>query len=148
MAGGAAVVFLIQRYPWQGTKRSAIYLYSAAIGLNSLSGVHHQIDSELLGMSIATKETEKALATLKDFNIKVQPRLLSYSQTCLSLCCKPSIQLTLGTGLIVSRVQELFGHDQLHFAPGALFATSVDLLTHYNPKLLSQISDNFTAPVS
>ena len=140
------MVFLIQRYPWQGQERTSINLFSATTGLNSLLCIHHQIDSKLLGMSLSTKDTVKALTNLKDFNIKIKPRLLSDSQTCLSLCCKPATQLTLGPGLIVSRLQELFGHDHLHFAPGALFATSVDLLTCYNLKLLSLITENYYSP--
>ena len=65
LAGGATMVFLVQRYLWQGEQRTSIYLYAASNGLNSLTKVHHQIDSKLLGMSLATKETEKALNTLK-----------------------------------------------------------------------------------
>ena len=54
--------------------------------------------------------------------------------------------MTLGPGLTVSRIQEIFGYSHLHFAPGSQFSTNVDLLTHYRPQLLSLISEDFYSP--
>lgn len=64
LAGSATSLYLIQRYQWQGEKITDIYLYSSAIGLNSLSKVLLQVDSELQGMALAVKKTHKALQTL------------------------------------------------------------------------------------
>ena len=49
--------------------------------------------------------------------------LVSDSQTCLSLCSKPSATLDLFTSLIVSRVQDLWAPhmDNLFYAPGEKF---------------------------
>ena len=139
LAGGACLLYLVQRYPWMGENRTSIFLYGGTTGMNPLTRVHHQVDSELLGAQLATKETEKALDNLKDVGVRIQPRLISDSQTILSMFSKPAIQMTLGTGLIVTRVQDLFTYSGLHFAPGSLFGGSVDLLTRYDPKILSKI---------
>ena len=146
VSGSAAIVYLLQRYVWKEEKRTSIYLYSASVGLNPLSKVTHQVDSELQGMALAVSETGKALAGLADEGLEIQPRLTSDSQTALSLCCKAAVQLDLGAGLIINRVQELFGYKNLHYAPAACFETNVDLLTRYNPRLLDRIGPDFYAP--
>ena len=43
LASGAPMVYLVQRYLWQGEQRTSIYLYAASNNLNSLMKVHHQI---------------------------------------------------------------------------------------------------------
>ena len=99
-------------------------------------------------MQLAVKETTQILQNLKDFNIRPEggPRLISDSQTCLSLCPKPSVLLDLSTALVVSRVQELFTYPNLYFVPGNLFSDNVDLLTRYRPKLMSHITPQFYSP--
>ena len=74
--------------------------------------------------------------------------LVSDSQTCLSLCSKPSSTLDLSTSLIVSRVQDLWAPhlDNLFFAPGETFQQSVDLLTRYQTNLATKITDKFYSP--
>ena len=82
-------------------------------------------------------------------NVKVDRTILvSDSQTCLSLCSRPSSTLDLSTSLIVSRVQDVwFPHlDNLYFAPGKTFPTSVDLLNRYQTNLSSLITDEFFSP--
>ena len=102
--------------------------------MNSLRKPTHQVDSELSALAIGTKETQKAIKSLNEMNVKVDRTILfSDSQTCLSLFSRPSSTLDLSTSLIVSRVQDVrFRHlDNLYFAPGKIFQTSVDLLTLY-----------------
>ena len=146
LAGGATLIYIVQQYQWLGTPRVSVYLYGGATGLSPLSCVHHQLDSEILGLSMATKETEKALSALKDFNINLNPCLLSDSQTMLSMLCKPAVQLTLGTGLVVSRTQDTFAYEDMYFALWALFSKSVDLLIRYDTHILSKISKGFYSP--
>ena len=151
-AGAACIVYLLQRYLWDGEKRTKIFLYAAQVGLNPMSRLIHQVDSELQGFNIAAKETKKAIAALRNDGIAFtagQVRMTSDSQTGLSLCCKASLQLDMTAGLIVSRVQETFGNDGLFHAPGQLFSGNVDLLTRYDPGLLSKIQadpDEFYSP--
>ena len=63
---------------------------------------------------------------------------------------KPAVTLTLGTGLLVARVQDTFGRggegSGLYYAPGSAFSTSVDLLTRYDPLLADKIGPEFYAP--
>ena len=95
------------------------------------------------------KETNKCLTSLADLNIKPGeggPRLISDSQTCLSLCSRPSSTLELSTSLVVSRVQETFGYKNLFYLPGSYFSTIIDLLTRYDVKILSKISQDFFQP--
>ena len=120
-AGSTTCLYLIQHYIFQGEKRVNIYLFSSATSLNPLTNISHQTDPELGGLALAVKETTKALSTLGDFNLTVNPRLTSNSQTYLSLCCKASVQLHLRTALVVNRVQQVFGHQNIFFAPGDLF---------------------------
>ena len=75
-----------------------------------------------------------------------RPRLISDSQTCLSLCSRPSGTLHLSTSLVVLRVQETFTHDNLYFVPGKLFEDNIDLLKGYNSKLLPIITSSFFQP--
>ena len=111
---------------------------------------HHQLDSELASMQLAQKVTDAALETLKDFNIAPKPMLTSDSVTALTLCTKPAITLSLGVGLLVGRIQETFGggseESGLHHAPGELFKFLVDLLTRYDPFLVSKLTPEFYSP--
>ena len=145
-AGSATILYPIQRYILQGEKRVHIYLFSSATGLNPVSRLTHQIDSKLGSLSLAVKETTKAFSILGNFNIQIQPKLTSDSQTSLSLCCKASVQLDIETALVVSRVQEVFGYQNLFYAPGQLFDQNVDLLTRYKPNLLELIPRQFYEP--
>ena len=92
----------------------------------------------------------KALENPKTFNITPKPCLISDSQTSLALCCKSAVTLTLGTDLLVARVQDTFGvgsrESGHHYAPGAAFARSFNLLTCYNRSLASKITQEFYAP--
>ena len=124
LSRSAAIVYFIQCYQWQGESRTHIFLYLSSTGLNSLSKICHHVDSDLSGMALAVKETPKCLQTLSDFKITIQQRLISDSQTCLSLCCIEAVQLNLLTGLVILRVQETFGFDHLYYAPGKLFNRS------------------------
>ena len=128
----------------------SIFLYGGQVGLNPMLRPHHQLDSELSAFALAQKATAAALETLKDFNVAPSPRLTSDSQTALTLCTKPAITLTLGVGLLVGRIQETFGGGAegsgLHHAPGELFKYSVDLLTRYDPYLVSKLTPEFYAP--
>ena len=117
-----------------GTPSVSIYLYSSSMAMNSLTKLLHQIDSELGAIALGTKETQKAIQSLKEMNVKIDRTILvSDSQTCWSLCSRPSFTLDLSTSLIVSRVQDLWAPhlDNLFFAPRETFQNSVDLLTRY-----------------
>ena len=63
---------------------------------------------------------------------------------------KPAVTLELGTGLLVARVQDTFGgggaDSGLYFAPGAIFADSIDLMTRYNPQIAQKITSDFYSP--
>ena len=148
LSGSASLTHLIQRYHFRGEARVSIFLYSSATRMNSLLKLTHQVDAELASMQLAVKDVRKSVKMLQDFNIKLKggPILISYSQTCLSLCSRPSTTLDLSTSLIVSRVQETFSHANLFYAPGKLFETGVDLLTRYRPKLMSLITNQFFSP--
>ena len=99
------------------------------------------MDDELGTFSCAVTDVKKSIRILKDLNIKLEggPILISDSQTCLSLCSRPSSTLDLSTSLIVSRVQKVFDQPNLFFAPGRIFEQGVDLLTRYRPILMSLI---------
>ena len=143
LSGLACLVYLVQRYFFMGAPRASIYL------MNSLTKLSHQVDSELSAIALGTKETQKAVQSLKEMDVKIDKTILvSDSQTCLSLCSRPSSTLDLSTSLIVSRVHDLwFPHlDNLFFAPGKTFKNSVDLLTRYKTNLLSLITSEFYAP--
>ena len=82
-------------------------------------------------------------------NVKIDRKILvSDSQTCLSLCSKPSATLDISTSLIVSRVQDLSSPhmDNLYYAPEETFSQNVDLLTRYQPNLEAKITDEFYSP--
>ena len=148
LSGSTSLSYLIQRYKFRGESRVNIFLYSSATAMNSLTKLGHQIDAELNAFSIAVKDVKKSVKTLQDLNIQLEggPILISDSQTCLSLCSRPSSTLNLSTSLIVSRVQEVFTHPNLYFAPGKIFQQGVDLLTRYRPKLMTLISNQFYSP--
>ena len=48
--------------------------------------------------------------------------------------------------LVVSCVQETFGYKNLFYLPGSYFSTNIDLLTRYDVKILSKISQDFFQP--
>ena len=111
-------MYLIQRYQFKGQARTSIFLYGSATRMNSLTKLTHQVNAELSAAHLAVKETNKCLTNLKDLNIKPGeggPRLISDSQTCLSLCSRPSSTLDLSTSLVVSLVQETFGYKNLFY---------------------------------
>ena len=117
--------------------------------MNSLTKLTHQVDSELSALALGTKETQKAINSLKEMNVKVDRTILvSDRQTCLSLSSRPSSTLDLSTSLIVSKVQDVwFPHlENLYFAPGKTFQTCVDLLTRFQTNLSSLITDDFLSP--
>ena len=116
--------------------------------MNSLTKLGHQVNAEISGFQIGTKETVKALKTLQELNVRLEhgPILISDSQTVLSLCSRPSSTLDLSTSLVVSRVQEVFTTDRLYFAPGSTFSQSVNILTRYRPHLQTLISEEFYRP--
>ena len=69
--------------------------------MNSLTELSHQVDSELSDLALGTKETQKAIKSLKEMKIKVNRTILvSDIQTCLSLCSKASSTLDLSKSLI------------------------------------------------
>ena len=132
-----------------GTPRVSIYLYSANSNMNSMSKICHQVDAELNALALGQKETKKALESLKEMNVKIDRAILvSDSQTCLSLCSKPSATLDLSTSLIVSRVQDLWAPhmDNLFFAPGDMFSQNVDILTRYQQNMATKITKEFYSP--
>ena len=145
LGSGATLVYLLQRYKWGGEERVKIYLYSGNSGLNPLLKPHHQLTAELTGIALAQKEVQKAMHNLKSFlgSKLPRPRLICDSQTALCLMTKPAISLTLGTGLLVARVQDTFGgggeDSGLFYAPGATFSQSIDLMTRYNPQIAQKI---------
>ena len=116
--------------------------------MSSLTKLGHQVDAELGAFSCAVTDVKKSIRTLKDMNVKLEggPTLISDSQTCLSLCLRPSSTLDLTTSLIVSRVQEVFTYSNLYFVPGKTFEQGVDLLTRYRPRLLKLITNEFYSP--
>ena len=129
-----------------GTERTSIFLYGGTMGLNPMIKPHHQLDSELMAISLGQKKAQKTLETLMAFNIFPTLRLISDSQTLLTLCFKPAVTLAMGTGLLVHRVQDLFTNAGLYFAPGHLFNGNVDLLTRYDQLLASKITKECYSP--
>ena len=103
LSGLACLCYLIQRYTFMGTPRVSVYLFSLSTAMNSLTELGHQVDAEISGFQIGTKETVKALKTLKELNVRLEhgPILISDSQTVLSLCSRPSSTLDLSTSLVV-----------------------------------------------
>ena len=149
LSGSATIVYLVQRYLFLGMPRVSIYLYSSSTAMNSVSRLCHQVDAELNALALGQKETKKTIDSLKKMNVKIDRTILvSDSQTCLSLCSKPSATLDLSTSLTVSRVQDLWSPhmDNLFFAPGETFSQNVDLLTCYQPNLATKITDEFYSP--
>ena len=149
LSGLVCIVYLIQRYQFRGQARTSIFLYGSPSGMNSLTKLTHQFDAELAAIHLAVKETNKCVTSLKDLNIKPEeggPRLISDSQTCLALCSRPSSTLDLSTSLVVSRVQETSGYKNLFYLSGSYFSTNIDLLTRYDVKILSKISQDFFQP--
>ena len=67
LGGGAALVYLLQRYTWNGQDQVHIFLYSGSSALNPMLTPSHQLDSELIGFQIAQKEVHKALLDLGQF---------------------------------------------------------------------------------
>ena len=154
LLGLACLIYLIQRYFFMNAPRVSILLYSSATSMNSLTKLTHQVDSELSVLALGTKETQKTIKSLEEMNVKIDRTILvSHSQTCLSLGSRPSSTLDLSTSLIVSRVQDVWfpvvpsgNLDNLNFAPGKTFHTSVDLLMCYQTNLSSMITDKFYSP--
>ena len=121
LSESACLIYLVQRFLYMGTPRVLIYLYSSSTAMKSLTKLSHQIDSELGAIALGTKETQKAIQSLKEMNVKIDRTILVRdSQTYLSLCSRPSSTLYLSTSIIVSRVQDLWAPhlDNLFFAPG------------------------------
>ena len=130
-----------------GAPRVSIFLYSSLTMRNSLTKLTHQVDSELSALALGTKETQKAIQSSKEMDVKLDRTILvSDSQTCLSLCSKPNSTLDLSTSLIVSRVQDLWflPSGQLILCTWKSFETSVDLLTRYYTNLV--LSTEFYSP--
>ena len=148
LGSGATLVYLLQRYKWEGEERVKIYLYSGNSGLKPLLKPHHQLTAELTGVALAQKEVQKAMHNLKSFlgSKLPRPRLICDSQTALTLMTKPAVSLTLGTGLLASRVQDTFGYSGLYFAPGEKFSQSIDLMKRYNPQIAQKITSEFYSP--
>ena len=149
LLGLACLIYLIQRYFFMNAPRVSITLYSSATSMYSLTKLTHQVDSELSALALGTKETQKAIKSLEEMNVRIDRTILvTHSQTCLSLGSRPSSTLDLSTSLIVSRVQDVwFPHlDNLNFAPGKTFHTSVVLLMRYQTNLSSLITDKFYSP--
>ena len=95
LSGSACLIYRIQRYLFLAIPRVYIFLYSSATLMNSLTKLCHQ-DSELNALALDTKETQKAIKSLKEIDVKVDRTILvSDSQTCLSLCSRPSSTLDL-----------------------------------------------------
>ena len=65
LSGSACLIYLIQRYFFMGAPRVPIFLYSSATLMNSLTKLTHQLDSELSALALGTKETQKAIKSLK-----------------------------------------------------------------------------------
>ena len=108
LSGSACLMYLVLRYMYMGNHRVSIFLYSSSTVMNSFTWFSHQIDSELSAIALGTNKTQKAIQSLKDMNVKIDRTVLvSDSQTCLSLCSRPSSTLDLSTSLVVSRVQDL-----------------------------------------
>ena len=148
-AGAATIVYLLQRYIFNNAPRVSIYLYSCASAMNPMRKLIHQVDAELAGFNLAAQETVKVINTLRDEGIAFKEgnvRMISDSQTGLSLACRAGVELDMGPGLTVSRIQEIFGNKGLFYAPGTLFSESVDLLTRYDPHLRQKIGAEFYAP--
>ena len=149
VALGVGLIYLIKWFFFMGAPRVSIFLYSSSTSMNSLTNHTHQVDLELSALALSTKETQKAIKSLREMDVKVDRTILvSDSKTCLSLCSRPSSTLDLSTSLIVSRVQDLWfpDLDNLYFAPGRTFEKSVDFLTRYKTNLSSLITDEFNSP--
>ena len=86
---GAALLYLIQRYQFMGEHRTSIFLFSGTTGLNPMTKPHHQLDSEMMAISLEQKEAQKAIETLKLYMCPL-PSALS-----------PAVTLAMGTGLLV-----------------------------------------------
>lgn len=143
LSASAAISYLVQRYTFQGKKRVKVYLYGASTALTPLSKPFHQVQAEMAGLDIATKEAIKAKQTLGDAGVQVFPHLISDSQTALSICCKSAVCMELATGLVISRVQKAFGHERMFHTAGSNFEKNVDLLTRYSSTLHEQITTEF-----
>lgn len=70
LSGSACLVYLVQRYLYMGNPRVSTFLYSSSTAMNSLTRLGHQIDSELSAIALGTKETQKAINSLKDIMSK------------------------------------------------------------------------------
>ena len=117
--------------------------------MNILTKLTHQVDAELAAIQLAGNESKKCLTSLATVNIEPGeggPRLISDCQMCLSLRSCPSTTLDLSTLLVVLHVQETFTHDNLYFVPGKYFTSNINLLTRYDLKILSKISQDFFQP--
>ena len=70
LSGSACLIYLIKRYFFMGSPKVSIFLYSSAISMNSLRKLTHQVNSELSFLALGTKETQKAIKSLKEMNEK------------------------------------------------------------------------------
>ena len=104
LSGSTSLTYLIQCYEFQGQPWVSIFLYSSATAMSSWIKLGHQVDAELGAFSCAVTDVEKSVRALKDLNFKLEggPILISDSQTCISLCVRPSSTLDLSTSLIDS----------------------------------------------
>ena len=53
---GPMLLYIVQTYQWLGSPRVSVYLYGGATGLNPLSRTHHQLDSNIMELFLATRE--------------------------------------------------------------------------------------------
>ena len=71
LSGLACLVYLVQPYLFMGNPRVSTFLYSSSTAMNSVTPLSHQIDSELRAIAQGTKETQKAIHSLKDMTVKI-----------------------------------------------------------------------------
>ena len=66
LSGSTCLIYLIQGYFFLGSPRVSVFMYSSVTSMNSLKKLSHQVDSELNALALGTKETQKAIKSLKD----------------------------------------------------------------------------------
>ena len=146
LSASAALAYLVQRYSFNNEDRVSVYLLGASSALSPMNRPFHQVSAELAALDLGQKEADKGKRILAEAGINVHPHLVSDSETALTICTKQSVQLELGPGLIVSRIQQTFGYRKMFHTAGANFAQNVDLMTRYRPNLHELISEEFYAP--
>ena len=55
-----------------GSPRVSVYLFSSSTAMNSLTKLGHQVDAEISGFQVGTKETVKAFKILQELNVKLE----------------------------------------------------------------------------